>query len=171
MSETVHDHTTRLRMVWATVLLAAVAAGAAASLVDVPEEPPLSQGDHLLWVFVILGVVNLVTIMPAYRAMLAGPRRVFAVSGEPGPLLHAHGIAHVVATLRVALLAVFGAILLALAAHRDWFWIFDAVTVVGLLLLWPRQGKVTALVRPDPQRGGPGGPPLRTRRAPHEDHR
>ncbi len=154
MSESVHDHTIRLRIYWTTVLLAAVAAGGAASLVDLPEEPPLAQGDHLLWVFVALGVVNLVTIMPAYRAMLAGPRRVFAVSGEPGPLLHAHGVAHVVATLRVALLAVFGAVLLGLAAHRDWFWIFDAVTVVGLLLLWPRQGKAADLVRPAADEGG-----------------
>ena len=148
MSESVHDHTTRLRIAWTSVMLAAVAAGAVASLVELPEDPPLSQGDHLLWVFVMLGVVNLVTIMPAYRAMLQGPRRVFAVSGEPGPLLRAHTVAHVVATLRVALLAVFGAVLLFLAAHRDWFWIFDAITVVGLMLLWPRKRKVADLVRP-----------------------
>ena len=90
--------------------------------------------------------MNLVTIMPVYRVMLAGPRRVFAVSQQSERLLAAHLAAHLTAFARLEAIALLGLVLFALTGRRDWFAIFTAVAALGMLVLWPRRAKVAALI-------------------------
>jgi hypothetical protein len=118
------------------------------ALIPLPGAPPFAQGVHFLWIFAALSVVNLVTLMPVYRAMLAGPRRVHAVSRQPGPLLAAHQMAHVVAFARLEAVAVLGLALFFLTHRADWFWPFAGVTVAGMVVLWPVRAKVEALIVP-----------------------
>jgi hypothetical protein len=33
-----------------------------------------------------------------------------------------------------------------LTGRQDWFWIFTGVAAVGMVMLWPRRSKVSALV-------------------------
>jgi hypothetical protein len=148
MAELLEQHLARLRVVCGAMLFSVGVYGVIVALLPLPGAPPFAQGEHFLWIFAALSVVNLVTLMPVYRAMLAGPRRVHAVSRQPGPLLAAHQMAHVVAFARLEAVALFGLVLFFLTHHADWFWAFAAVAVAGMALLWPVRPKVEALLGP-----------------------
>ncbi len=149
MEAATRSHMARLRLMGAGNL---AVIGILALLVGFVPHPPsfqLSQSQTLFWIFVFLTVVNLVTIMPTYRSSLAGPRRVYAVSERPGPLLAAHFVAHTVAFLRLEAIAVAGIVLFGVSGRQDWFAAFAAVATTGMLLLWPRRRKVERLVGRD----------------------
>lgn len=116
--------------------------GAVVYALPAPDPAPIAQGPTLLWAFVVLAVLNIVTLTPVYRAMLAGPLRVFAAGRELGPLLAAHLVATVVAFARLEAVALLGLLLYFLAGHRDWFWGFAGVAVVGMVAVWPTPGRV-----------------------------
>ncbi len=156
MTNLVASHLGRLRVICAA-MLASLPIYAAVVLALAPaERPALTQGGHFLWIFAAVTVLNLVTVMPVYRAMLAGARRVFAVSGQPEPLLRAHATAHLVAFARLESVAVLGLVLYFLSARVDWFGVFVAVAAVGMLVLWPTRSKVAALLLTS----GIGTPPV-----------
>ena len=146
MAELVDQHLVRLRVICGALLAGVALYGLVTILVPPPASPPLAQGVHFLWIFAALSVVNLVTLMPVYRAMLAGPRRVHAVSGQPAPLLAAHLSAHVVAFARLEAIAVLGLVLYFLTQRADWFWAFAVVAAAGMAVLWPTRPKVEALL-------------------------
>jgi hypothetical protein len=146
MAGLVDQHLVRLRVVCGAMLAGVAIYGLVTVLVPLPDATPLAQGGHFLWIFAALSVVDLVTLMPVYRAMLAGPRRVHAVSRQPGPLLAAHQTAHVVAFARLQAVAVLGLALYFLTHRADWFWAFAAVAVAGMVVLWPVRPKVEALI-------------------------
>jgi hypothetical protein len=150
MQEAVERHTRVLRLL-CTAMVAGLGVYAAVVLaVPLTTPPALPQGEPLMWGFAFLAAVNLVTIMPVYRAMLAGPRRVYAVGQQPERLLAAHLSAHVVAFARLEAVAILGLVLDFLTGRADWFWIFTAVAGLGMAVLWPRRDKVAALL------GAPG---------------
>jgi F0F1-type ATP synthase membrane subunit c/vacuolar-type H+-ATPase subunit K len=146
MAELLEQHLVRLRVICGAMLSSVAVYGLIVALLPLPAAPPFAQGEHFLWIFAALSVVNLVTLMPVYRAMLAGPRRVHAVSRQPGPLLAAHQMAHVVAFTRLEAVALLGLVLFFLTHHVDWFWAFAAVAVAGMVVLWPTRRKVQALI-------------------------
>ncbi len=154
MEAEIRSHMVRLRVIAAGHLAVIGILGLVAALAPHPASFQLSQSRTLFWIFVFLTVVNLVTIMPTYRSALAGPRRVFAVSERPGPLLTAHLVAHTVALVRLEAIAAAGIVLFGVSGRRDWFAAFAAVAAVGMLLLWPRRRKVEALLG-----AGPGHAP------------
>lgn len=139
-------HTKRLR----SAVGVCIATIALISLVAVVSEPPqrlrLAQADSLVWILVGIAVLNLVTVMPTYRAMLAGPRRVFAVSRDPRALLAAHFVAHTVAVARVAAINLLGAALFVATGERLYVLVTAFVAAAGCALLWPRTVKLTALI-------------------------
>jgi hypothetical protein len=142
MAPALAQHTTRLGMVAAAMVASVGAYGALVSLLPAPAAVPIAQGSTLLWFFALLAALNLVTLTPVYRAMLAGPLRVFAVGRELRPLLAAHFLATVVAFARLEAVALLGLLLFLLAGHRDWFWGFAGVAIVGMLAVWPSPGRV-----------------------------
>jgi hypothetical protein len=146
MGDAVERHVSRLRLVSGAILSSVALYGAIVYLVPRPAAPPLSQGEHFLWIFAAISILNLVSIMPTYRAMLAAPRRVFAAGREVETLLVAHFNAHVVALARMEAVAIFGLVLFFLTGRTDWFWIFAGVAVVGMVVLWPQRAKVDALI-------------------------
>jgi hypothetical protein len=146
MPLTVDGHVRRLQIVCAALLASLGAYGAVAVLIPLPSDPTIPQGEPLLWGFAFFAAVNLATIMPVYRAMMAVPRRVYTVGQDPQRLLAAHFAAHLVAFARIEAVAVLGLVLYMLTGHRDWFWIFTAIAAVGMLLLWPSRAKVHELV-------------------------
>lgn len=146
MHDAVQGHMVRLRVVCAAIFASVALYGLIAALIEAPTPPPLTQGNHLVWAFLAVVLVNLVTLMPVYRAMLAGPRRVYRHSYESSPLLKAHFTAHVVAYCRLEVISVLGLVLYFAAARADWFWIFDGAAAIGMLLLWPSSEKVEALL-------------------------
>ena len=159
MPNAVERHTQRLRLICAAFLASlGLYAGLVAALGG-PARPLLPQGGTLLWGFAFLAAVNLVTIMPLYRVMLAGPRRVFAVGRQPDRLLAAHLAAHVTAFARLDAVALLGLLLFLLAGRPDWFVVFTAVAALGMLVLWPRRAKVAALLEaPDGPAVGEASP-------------
>ena len=146
MLETVARHTRRLQIVCAALLASLAGYAGVVTAVPLAVPPALPQGEPLLWGFAFLAAVNLVTIMPVYRAMLAGPRRVYTVGQQPERLLAAHFSAHIVAFARLEAVAVLGLVLHFLTGRQDWFWIFTGVAAVGMVLLWPKRNKVGALL-------------------------
>jgi hypothetical protein len=158
MAELVQQHLVRLRVICGAMLASVAVYWMITALIPLPSAPPLAQGQHFLWIFAALSVVNLVTLMPVYRAMLAGPRRVHAVSRQPGPLLAAHQMAHVVAFARLEAVAVLGLALFFLTHRADWFWPFAGVTVAGMAVLWPSRAKIEALIVPG-ETGAPATTP------------
>ncbi|MGE5236284.1 MAG: hypothetical protein ACM3O7_08060 [Acidobacteriota bacterium] len=146
MTDAVGQHINRLRVVDAAMLASVAVYGAVVHLSLRPSSPPLSQGEHFLWIFAAISVLNLVSIMPVYRAMLSGPRRVFAAGRQVEVLLSAHFSAHVVALARLEAVALFGLALFFLTGRVDWFWIFAGIAAVGLIFLWPQHAKVDALI-------------------------
>lgn len=156
MDLAVERHTRRLQMVCGALLGGlAVYVGLVAYLPAV-SAPVLPQAQPLLWGFAFVAAVNLVTIMPVYRVMLAGPRRVYLVGQQPERLLAAHFMAHLVAFARLEAVALLGLVLYFLAARRDWFTVFTGVAALGMLALWPRRHKVAVLL------SIPGQPPPET---------
>lgn len=149
MSEAVPHHVAHLRRVLALALAAIFAMAAPIVVGDPPDALRVEQGRWLLWVFVAIAILDLMTVMPAYRAMLAGPRRVFAVNGNERELLRAHRLAHVVATARVAAVAVLGLMAFFITGEREWFWMFGAVAVIGMGILWPLRKQVETLLAGD----------------------
>jgi hypothetical protein len=146
MQEAVRRHTRRLQIVCAALFASLAVYAAVVVVVPFSAQPTFPQGEPLLWGFAFLAAVNLVTIMPVYRAMLAGPRRVYTVGQQPERLLGAHFSAHLVAFSRLEAVAILGLVLHFLTGRQDWFWIFTGVAAVGMVVLWPRPAKVAALL-------------------------
>jgi hypothetical protein len=146
MQETAKRHTRRLQIVCAALLVSLAVYAGVVMAVPLSVEPTFPQGEPLLWGLAFLAAVNLVTIMPVYRAMLAGPRRVYTVGQQPERLLAAHFSAHLVAFARLEAVAILGLVLHFLTGRGDWFWIFTGVAAVGMVLLWPKRDKVEALL-------------------------
>lgn len=111
-----------------------------------PGAPPLAQSDTLVGILLVLAVMNLLTIVPVRRAMMDSPRRVFALSADPEPLLRAHLLAQGVALIRAVALAVMGVVAWYVSADTRWFWVLEMAAVVGLLLVWPRRHRIRALL-------------------------
>mgnify|MGYP000041235729 CR=1 FL=1 len=146
MHQAAERHLSRLRAVCAAFLATLVVYGAVVTVVAPPIPPPLPQSAGLAWGLLALALLNLVTLMPVYRAMMAGPRRVHGVDRRIEPLLLAHLQAHIVAYARLEVVSVLGLVLFFAAAREDWFWIFTGAAAVGMLLLWPTREKVASLV-------------------------
>ena len=146
MEHAVDRHILRLRFACAGMLAGIAACAVITYVLPIPVRPALPQGEALLWGFAFLAAVNLVTIMPVYRVMLAAPRRVYAVGQQADRLLAAHFSAHLVAFARLEAVALLGLALFFLSGHRGWFAIFGGVAALGMLLLWPDRGKVEALL-------------------------
>jgi hypothetical protein len=146
MQATAKRHTRRLWIVCAALLASLAVYAGVVMAVPLAVEPTFPQGEPLLWGLAFLAAVNLVTIMPVYRAMLAGPRRVYTVGRQPERLLAAHFSAHLVAFARLEAVAILGLVLHFLTGREDWFWIFTGVAGVGMVLLWPKRDKVEALL-------------------------
>ncbi len=152
MHEAVERHVLRLRIVATAYLLTLGALSAIVVVVQPPTPPPLPQSAQLAWALLALAVVNLATLLPVHRAMLAGPQRVFRHSGQLEPLLRANLVAHLVAFSRIEAVSVLGLVVFFLSGRAEWFWIFTAPAVVGLLVLWPTAERVEELL------GGPTSP-------------
>lgn len=146
MQEAAKRHTRRLQIVCAALLASLAVYAALVMAVPLSVEPAFPQGEPLLWGLAFLAAVNLVTIMPVYRAMLAGPRRVYTVGRQPERLLAAHFSAHLVAFARLEAVAMLGLVLHFLTGRGNWFWIFTGAAAVGMALLWPKRAKVEALL-------------------------
>jgi hypothetical protein len=146
MSNAAVRHFQRLRLVCSGLLASVAVYALIVAVLPWPAQPVLPQGEPLLWGFAFLAAVNLVTIMPVYRVMLAGPRRVFAVGQQPERLLAAHFVAHLTAFARLEAVSLLGLVLYFLTGRRDWFAIFTIVAALGMLVLWPRRAKVDALI-------------------------
>lgn len=151
MDELVKSHTRTLHVLAGAFLLSCVVYGLIIFLVPPPESPVLQQTRTVLWIFGALTILNLVTIMPVYRAMLAQRRKVYAVSREPQPLLAAHRAAHLVAFARLEFIAILGLLVFFITGRGDWFWFFNGVALVGMLALWPLREKVVALLEGERQ--------------------
>ena len=143
MTGAVAEHATRLVWVCTAMIASVLIYGTIVYLVPPRLSVPIAQADTLLWVFVTAAALNAVTVTPVYRAMLAGPKRVFAVSHEERPLLAAHFIASVVLFARLEAIALLGLLLFFLTGQRTWFWAFAGVAAVGMLAQWPTRRRVT----------------------------
>jgi hypothetical protein len=146
MNEAAARHVAHLRRVFALAFAGIVLVAAVVVASDPPETLRVEQGRSLLWAFVALAVLNLITVMPVHRAMLAGPRRVFAVNGNAEDLLRSHRLAHAVAMARVAGVSLLGLIVYLMTGEREWFWMFGAVAAVGMCGLWPLKRQIEALL-------------------------
>ncbi len=135
-----------------SILLAFVATLAACAAIVIalpgPKAPALPQAGTLFWGVAFLAVANLATIMPSFRAMMAAPRRVFAVGRQAERLLAAHLRAYLVAAARVEAVALLGLLLFFLTGRRDWFWVLLVVATLGIALLWTDRSKIAALMVP-----------------------
>ncbi len=148
MNTLVDQHLVRLWTVCGSFIASTAIYGAIVFVMPPPQSVVPAQGEHLPWIFALVAAVNIVTLMPVYRAMMARPRRVFAVGQELAPLLSAHLTSHMVAYARLDAVAVLGLALFFITGRGDWFWIFNGIAAVGMLLLWPLREKVEALQRP-----------------------
>ncbi len=146
MSEQLKQHGTRLLLFWVAFLSGALLYAVVVYLVPQPPKSPLAQANHLLWVLAAVTLLNVVTLTPVQRAMLAGPLRVYAVSHDEGPLLRAHLGAQIVLYARLEAIAIFGLVLYFLTGRADWFWAFAAIATVALILLWPSPQRVRAVL-------------------------
>lgn len=146
MDDPVVQHVRRLRILaLACAASLAVYTGLVIALPD-RKAPAVPQAGTLFWGFAFVAVVNLATVLPSYRAMMAAARRVFAVGQQAERLLAAHLSAYLVALARVEAVAVLGLLLFFLTGRRDWFWAFAAVAALGTAMLWPNRSNVAALV-------------------------
>ncbi|MFN3414512.1 MAG: hypothetical protein ACK42L_10690, partial [Thermoanaerobaculum sp.] len=105
MDQLITAHTRTLHILCGGFVVSTVIYGLLVLLVPPPESPVVMQTHPLLWVFTALTVLNILTLMPAYRAMMAKPRQVYAVRHDPLPLLNAHRAAHIVAFARLEAVA------------------------------------------------------------------
>ena len=150
MEQTVERHTKRLQVVCGAMLASLAVYGGVVLALPMPVRPALPQAETLLWGFAFLAAVNLATIMPVYRVMLAAPRRVYLVGKQPHRLLAAHFAAHVVAFARIEAVGVLGLALFFLSGHPDWSMIFTGVAAGAMVVLWPRRAKVAELLEEGP---------------------
>ncbi len=141
-----HRHMRYLYRMHAGAVLLVAAAAFLAWLAPPDGPPPLAQADAVLGILVTLAALNLLTLLPVRGAMLASPRRVFALSADPAPLLKAHLAAQAAALARGAALAAAALAALFLAGRQDWFWALEASALLALLMLWPRQRSVASLL-------------------------
>jgi hypothetical protein len=145
MSAEATIHTRRLRQIWLGFLAFIVLYSASAMAIKPTMTFP-TQAPHLLWALSFVAVLNFVTLMPIYRAMMVGPRRVYAVSHQSAPLLRAHLVAHTVALARIEAVGLLGLVLYIAAGDTAWFWVFNGTAIIALAVLWPRGEKVDSLL-------------------------
>lgn len=140
------QHRRRLYLLHAGAAVLSAAAGLVAYMVRPLPAPRFAQTAAILGVLATIGAMNLLTLLPVVRAMVASPRRVFAVSADLAPLLRAHLVAQLVALLRTAVLPALGLAVLFLTGQMAWFWIFEGAALLALLLLWPRRSMLRTLL-------------------------
>lgn len=144
MTGPLQQHGIRLTVVSASFIAGIAIYAALIHVLPRPTSTPLAQANHLLYLLAVIALLNLVTLTPGYRAMLAGPLRVFAVGQDLEPLLRAHMTAWIVVYARLEAVAVFGLVLYFLTGRNDWFWAFAATAAAAMLLLWPTKARVRA---------------------------
>ncbi len=146
MTSLLRRHMRRLYWMHGGAMLVVAAAACLAWLAPPIGPPPLAQAEAVLGVLVTLAALNLLTVLPARRAMVAPARRVFAVSAEVAPLLKAHLAAQATALVRGVALTAAGLAAMFLARRQDWFWILESSALLALIVLWPRQRSVASLL-------------------------
>ena len=146
MTTPLHRHLRQLYWMHAAAVCLVVAAALVAWLAPSTGPPPLAQTGAVLAVLVTLATLNLLTILPLRRAMIASPRRVFAVSADAVPLLKAHLAAQATALARGVALAAAALAALFLTGRQVWFWIFESSALLALLVLWPRHRAVASFL-------------------------
>jgi hypothetical protein len=130
-------HVTRLAILAAAMLAALAFYAAVACLVSPTPVLAGTQSTTLLAALALASGLNLLTLKPVYRAMLAGPLRVWAAGRALPPLLAAHLAAVTVLLARIEAVGVLGLALYLVTGRRDWFWAFAGVAAAALLLAWP----------------------------------
>lgn len=138
MTTPLHRHMRQLYWMHVAALCLVVAAALVAWLAPPTGPPPLAQADAVLAVLVTLATLNLLTIQPVRRAMIASSRRVFAVSADTAPLFKAHLAAQATALGRGVALAAAALAALFVTGRPGWFWILESSALLALLVLWPR---------------------------------
>jgi hypothetical protein len=144
MSSAIEQHSTRLAIVCGSLLVSVFVYAAVVYFVPRPVVPQMAQLGSLIWLLAAIVLLNLVTLTPVSRAMLAGPRRVFSVSRDLSPLLGAHLVAQVVVFTRLEATAILGLLVYFITGSREWFWGLAAIALTGMVLLWPSVGRTRA---------------------------
>ena len=158
MTELVAKHVRRLRGIFLAFTGSLAVLGGLADALPTAIRPALPQAQALLWGCAFLAAANLATVTPVFRAMMAGPRRAYAVGRHAERLLAAHLSAFLVALGRAEAVGVFGLALLFVTGRRDWFWVFYAAAAMGTVLQWPRPQEVRSLLAvPGQEPIGPTG--------------
>jgi hypothetical protein len=142
MNGPLQQHATRLGILCAAFIVSILVYAAVVHLVPPPQTAPFAQANPLFWVLVVVTALNVVTLTPVQRAMLAGPLRVHAVGQDLAALLRAHLASQMVLYARLEAIAVFGLVLFFVTGRSDWFWAFAAVAAAGMVLLWPTAERV-----------------------------
>jgi hypothetical protein len=146
----IDQHLRTLRILWVAFLVSLGTYAALAFALPAPAEAPADRHAPLLWALGLVAAIDLLTVMPVFKLMLARATRDGA-SAAVEPVLRIHQAAFVVALAQVEAVGVLGLVLVFVSSRRDWFWLFLGAATLGMLILVPRRAQIEALLgRPAP---------------------
>ncbi|HPS78276.1 MAG TPA: hypothetical protein PLS53_08980 [Thermoanaerobaculaceae bacterium] len=143
----IDQHLRMQRILWAAFVLSLVVYAGLVLGLPAPAETADDRHAPLLWALGLVAAINLLTVMPVLKLMLA---RLGAVTPgtEMKTALRAHQVAFVVALARVEVVGVLGLVLFVVSSRLDWFGLFLGAAGLGMLILYPRRGQIENLLQP-----------------------
>lgn len=142
----IDQHLRMQRILWAAFVLSLVFYAGLVFGLPAPAQTPDDRHAPLLWALGLIAAINLLTVMPVLKLMLARLGAV-APGAEMGTALRAHQAAFVVALARVELVGVLGLVLFFMSSRLDWFGLFLGAAGLGMLILFPRRSQIEGLLQ------------------------
>ena len=144
----IDQHLRTQRILWVAFVLSLAVYFALAFALPAPAEATADRHAPLLWALGLAAAVNLLTVMPVFKLMLAHAARIGSETRAVGPVLRTHQTAFVVALAQVEAVGVLGLVLFFVSSRLDWFALFAGAAALGMLILSPRRAQIDALLQP-----------------------
>lgn len=141
----VDQHLRTLRILWLAFIASLATYAVMAFALHTPAEAPADRHAPLLWTLGLVAAIDLLTVMPVFKLILARATRD-GDSADLEPLLRTHQTAFVVALAQVEAVGVLGLVLVLASSRLDWFALFLGAAVLGMLILVPRRTQIEALL-------------------------
>lgn len=147
----IDQHLRTKRILWVAFIASLAVYATMAFALPAPAEAPTDRHAPLLWALGLVAAVNLLTVMPVHRLILARASRDGSGTAGLEPVLRINQVAFIVALAQVEVVGVLGLVLFLVSSRLDWFGVFLGGAALGMLILVPRRTQIEGLLgRPAP---------------------
>jgi hypothetical protein len=109
---------------------------------------PIGSHTTILWTLLLVGAVNIVTIMPAQRFLTSRAEKNSDDIPNCRSLFRFHRLAHIITLARLEANGILGLVIFILLKDPLVMAIFLVSSATGILIVWPRRTTIEELLEP-----------------------